>query len=72
MTVSQTTFPLYIRCALEVFSLSVARTKARLRELLDFYFRSAGEPLGRERSAVEDTAMSFASSYWNLGAAEGF
>lgn len=72
MTVSQTTFPLYIRCAFEVFALSGARTKVRLRELLDFYFRSAGEPLGRERGAVEDTAMTFAKTYWNLGVAEGF
>ncbi|CAB3754543.1 hypothetical protein [Paraburkholderia humisilvae] len=72
MTISQTTYPLYVRCALEVFALSGARTKARLRELLDFYFRSAGEPLGSERSAVENTAIVFAKNYWSLGAAEGF
>jgi hypothetical protein len=72
MTVSQTTFPLYIRCALEAFARSGERTKARLRELLDFYFRSSGQQASVENSAVENAAIAYAKNYFNLGAAEGF
>ena len=72
MTLTQTTFPLYVRCALETFSAHGERTKARLCELLDFFFKSTGQLQTDERSSLETMAVAYAKQRWQLGAVDGF
>ncbi|ENZ77708.1 MULTISPECIES: hypothetical protein [Ralstonia] len=72
MTLSQSTFPLYVRCALETFASHGERTKARLKDLLDFFFRSTGQSQSDERTSIETVALEYAKQRWQLGALEGF
>lgn len=72
MSVALANMPLPARCALEMFSLYGERTKARLKGLLDHYFRVYGMDADPDRIQLDDAAFAYAQRQYHLGEAEGF
>ncbi|ABO59834.1 MULTISPECIES: hypothetical protein [Caballeronia] len=64
--------PIAARCALETFAASGERSKGRLFELLDHYFRATGLSGDENRKVYEDSVVQIAVKRFSLGASEGF
>lgn len=72
MSTSPANMPLPARCALEIFGSSGDRTKARLQDLLDHFFRVYAMSDDPDRMEIYESAFTYARRRYLLGESEGF